>query len=74
MLGLTCTDYTTQLFQLLDDILIGIFHILTFEVSHWIHKFASLVDWADNFLISINDACSQTNAVVIFSKIWSLKQ
>ena len=74
MLGLTCTDYTTQLFQLLDDILIGIFHILTFEVSHWIHKFASLVDWADNFLISFYDSCSQTNAVVIFSKIWSLKQ
>ena len=73
MLGLTCIDYTTQLFQLLNDILVRIFHILTFEVSHWIHKFASLVDRADNFLISFDYSRSQTNAIVIFSKIWSLK-
>ena len=73
MLNLTGIDQTAHLFQLLDDVLVGILDILASKVSHLFGEFTYAVQRTHNLPILLDDSVSQAHAVVILSKVRSLK-
>ena len=66
-------DHPVNAFEVLDNVLVGILDILASKVSHLFGEFTYAVQRTHNLPILLDDSVSQAHAVVILSKVRSLK-
>ena len=59
--------------QMFDDILVCVLDILANKVSDLGGKPTNTIQRTDNLSVLLNDSMSEADTVVIFSKVWGLK-
>ena len=75
MLKLAVVNQTTFFLELFHNILIGIFHVLSYEVGYGSNKLSRVIKGTNDFPATFdNHASCQADTIIVLTKIRSLKK